>query len=338
MFSEAFSKLAGGVLLVKKSVHKGMFTNTLFATVSHRGRKAAVMTLSIRVVFFDAANTLFHVNGSVAEIYLHHAAQFGFAQTPQSLTAIKLAFNRAFSLTPSPPVFAATDPLQMKQSERLWWFDVVHNVFYRVGMFERFDEFFDRVFQVFEDAASWRLYPETAATLTQLKDRGIELGIISNFDSRLFSVMRGLDIVQAFDTVTISSLAHAAKPARRIFQLALDKHAVDPHEALHVGDSVRDDVGGARKAGLHACLLDRDGTRGETDSRDSHTRSDPALARSLTPVTARSLGSSLKEQVDVGDCGVWSRLISANAPACFATEAKPAAGYTTPDVPSINRT
>ena len=222
------------------------------------------MTHPIRVVFFDAANTLFHVNGSVAEIYLHHAAQFGFVRTPESLTAIKLAFNRAFVDAP-PPVFAATDPHQMKQSERLWWFDIVHNVFYRVGMFERFDEFFDRVFQVFEDAASWRLYPETAATLTQLNDRGIELGIISNFDSRLFSVMRGLDILQAFDTVTISSLAHAAKPARQIFQLALDKHAVDPHEALHVGDSVREDMEGARKAGLHACLLDRDGTHGATE-------------------------------------------------------------------------
>src|SRR5215217_121376 len=221
------------------------------------------MTLSIRVVFFDAANTLFHVNGSVAEIYLHHAAQFGFPQTPESRTAIKLAFNRAFLDAPA-PIFAATDPLHIKQSERLWWFDVVHNVFYRVGMFKRFDEFFDRVFDVFEDPASWRLYPETVATLTQLKAWGIELGIISNFDSRLFSVMRGLNILEAFNTVTISSLARAAKPAPQIFQLALDKHAVDSHEALHVGDSMRDDVEGARKAGLHAVLLDRDGTHGET--------------------------------------------------------------------------
>jgi putative hydrolase of the HAD superfamily len=71
--------------------------------------------------------------------------------------------------------------------------------------------------------------------------------------------MRGLGIAEAFDTVTISSLAHAAKPAPKIFQLALEKHAVDPEEALHVGDSVRDDVEGATKAGLHAVLLDRQG-------------------------------------------------------------------------------
>jgi putative hydrolase of the HAD superfamily len=218
------------------------------------------MSGSIRVVFFDAADTLFHVNGSVADIYLQHAVQFGFPQTPHSLDAIRQAFSRAFRDAP-PPIFAATEPSQIKQSERLWWFDIVHNVFYRVGMVARFDDFFEQVFQVFEDPASWRLFPETAAVLAELKGQGLELGIISNFDSRLFSVMRGLGIAEAFDTVTISSLTRAAKPAPKIFHLALEKHAVDPEEALHVGDSLRDDVEGAKKAGLHAVLLDRTGSR-----------------------------------------------------------------------------
>lgn len=216
------------------------------------------MSSLIRVVFFDAADTLFHVHGSVAEIYLHHAVAFGFPQKPDSLVAIKHAFSRAFREAP-PPVFAATEPARLKHSERLWWFDIVHHVFYRVGMFERFDEFFDHVFRVFEDHRSWRLFPETASTLRRLKERNLELGIISNFDSRLFTVLRGLGIAEAFDTVTISSLAQAAKPAPQIFHLALEKHAVDPEEALHIGDSLREDVEGAKKAGLHTVLLDRDG-------------------------------------------------------------------------------
>ena len=214
--------------------------------------------VSIQVVFFDAADTLFHVKGSVAEIYLQYAVQYGFLHRPDSLSAIKQAFSRAFREAP-PPIFVSAEPAQLKQSERLWWFDIVHNVFYRVGMFERFDDFFDRIFEVFEDAGSWRLFPETLSTLTSLKESGLELGIISNFDSRLFLVMRGLGIADLFDTITISSLAQAAKPSAKIFQLALDQHAVDPEEALHVGDSLRDDVEGAGKAGLHAVLLDRQG-------------------------------------------------------------------------------
>jgi putative hydrolase of the HAD superfamily len=212
----------------------------------------------IHVIFFDAAETLFHINGSVADIYLKHAVQHGFRQTSDSPALIAQAFQRAFR-DASPPVFAATDPIKLKQSERLWWFDIVHNVFYRVGMFERFDEFFEQVFQVFEDPRSWALFPETHAVLTKLREEGFELGVVSNFDSRLFPVMRGLGIEGFFDTVTISSLAQAAKPASKIFQIALEKHSMDPDEAMHVGDSVRDDMEGATKAGLTGVLLDRTG-------------------------------------------------------------------------------
>lgn len=216
------------------------------------------MTTAVQVIFFDAAETLFHINGSVGEIYLAHAAQHGFQQTAESRSAISQAFQRAFRDAP-PPVFAATDPLELKRCERMWWFDLVHNVFYRVGMFERFDEFFEEVFQVFEDPRSWVLYPETVTVLTELRRRGFELGIVSNFDSRVFSVMRGLGIERFFDTVTIASMARAAKPAPKIFEIALEKHAADPAEAVHVGDSLHDDAEGARKAGLTGVLLDRQG-------------------------------------------------------------------------------
>ena len=40
------------------------------------------MARTFQVVFFDAAETLFHIKGSVAEIYLRHAVTHGFKQTP----------------------------------------------------------------------------------------------------------------------------------------------------------------------------------------------------------------------------------------------------------------
>jgi putative hydrolase of the HAD superfamily len=212
----------------------------------------------IQVMFFDAAGTLFHVKGSVAEIYLRHAENYGVKSSPAMLHAVSTAFKRAFQEAP-PPAFAVNKPSDIKRCERLWWFDIVHNVFYRVGMFEGFDEYFDEVFHAFEGTAYWALYPETLSVLKELKDRGMELGIISNFDSRLFTVLRGLGLSDFFDTVTISTLAYAAKPASRIFKLALEKHAVEPDEAIHVGDSVRDDLEGACRAGLHGALVDREG-------------------------------------------------------------------------------
>jgi len=210
----------------------------------------------IKVVFFDAAGTLFHVKGSVADVYLSYAEPYGVRRTPQLLEAVIAAFQRAFRDAP-PPIFSVIEPTEIKRCERLWWFDIVHNVFYRVGMFEGFDDYFDKVFQAFDGPNQWVLYQETLGVLKALKEQGFELGIISNFDTRLFNVLRGLGLADLFDTVTISSLARAAKPAPQIFRVALGKHAVDPDEALHVGDSMRDDFQGASQAGLSAVLVDR---------------------------------------------------------------------------------
>jgi len=208
-----------------------------------------------RVIFFDAADTLFHVKGSVGEVYLTFARKYGVTVGHET---IQQAFAKAFADAP-PPVFAVSDPQEIKSCERLWWFDVVHNVFYRIGMFERFDDYFDEVFAYFSRPEAWELYPDTLSTLTALEAHSLELGIVSNFDSRLYEILIGLGIDRFFESVTISSFAGAAKPSPRIFQRALQKHGVPAKEALHVGNSLGDDAEAAVAAGLGGVLLDRAG-------------------------------------------------------------------------------
>ena len=143
--------------------------------------------------------------------------------------------------------------------------------------------FFEEVFDVFARPDTWMLYPETLKVLEDLKTQQYELGIISNFDSRLFVVLRGLGIAEYFQTVTISSLAHAAKPSGRIFTQALEKHAVEPEDAVHVGDSLDEDVKGAQQAGLtgNSCGT---GVR----QRDARRADDPYLGGTfIAPVTCR---------------------------------------------------
>ena len=212
---------------------------------------------SIKVVYFDAAGTLFHIKGSVADVYLHYAEQYGVQPSPRLKQAVNAAFSQAVRDAP-PPVFAVNKIEELKQCERLWWFDIVHAVFYRAGMFEGFDEYFEEVFEAFSGGKHWALYPETLSVLGELKSKGYELGIISNFDTRLFSILSELSLRECFDSITISSLTRAAKPARQIFEYALSQHVIDPEEALHVGDSVREDWEGASQANLKALLIDRD--------------------------------------------------------------------------------
>ena len=208
----------------------------------------------MRVVFFDAAGTLFHVKGSVGQIYLDHAKKYG---VNVSQDALEQGFQRAFADAP-PMAFSVADPKKIKACERLWWFDVVHNVFYRTGMFEGFDQYFDEVFAYFSRSEAWTLYPETLTTLEALEQSGLELGVVSNFDSRLYEILLGLGVDRFFDSVTISSVAGAAKPSPQIFQRALTKHEAAASEALHVGDSLREDAQGAAAAGLNALLLQRE--------------------------------------------------------------------------------
>jgi len=220
--------------------------------------------IPVKVVFFDAVGTLFDVKRSVGEVYVHYATKYGVEGSPDMVASINLAFRDVFQKMP-PPIFSVQSPEKLKQCERLWWFDVVHAVFYRVGMFEGFDEYFEEVFKGFELAQHWVLFPESIEVLTQLKKTGFELGVISNFDTRFFSILRALDLSQFFDTLTISSLAGAAKPSPKIFQYALDQHCLLPQEAVHVGDHEREDFYGAQDAGLYAFHLDRTKKKEQVD-------------------------------------------------------------------------
>lgn len=213
----------------------------------------------IKVVFFDAAGTLFHVKGSVGEVYLRHAGRYGVPQSVEMIEKVDQAFREAFLQAP-PSVFAETRPEKLKQCERLWWFDIVHAVFYRVGMFDGFDDYFEEVHTAFGTADAWEVYAEVPEVLGTLKARGYELGVISNFDTQFFSVFRALGLDSYFDSVTVSCTAGAVKPSPKIFQHALAQHVVDPGEALHIGDRQREDFEGATGAGLSSVLLDRDGT------------------------------------------------------------------------------
>jgi putative hydrolase of the HAD superfamily len=210
----------------------------------------------IKAIFFDAAGTLFTVNGSVGEIYARLACEYG---KDVAIKDLESGFHRCFAAAP-PMAFPGTPPAQHSQLEKQWWRDLVQNVFDPLGPFPQFTNYFDALFAYFARAEAWRLYSETVEVLTVLKARGLHLGVISNFDSRLFDLLTGLGIADFFDPVVISTQVGAAKPAAAIFLQALAHHELRPEEALHIGDSYNADVVGAQAAGLKPVLIDRRGT------------------------------------------------------------------------------
>jgi len=123
--------------------------------------------------------------------------------------------------------------------------------------FRDFDAFFRELYDLFARAECWRLFDDTIPVLDLLKAKGLRLGIISNWDHRLFSIVDQLGLSSYFERVTASSAVGAAKPARRIFEAALEGMRIQPADGMHVGDSLEDDYHGASRAGMKAVLLNR---------------------------------------------------------------------------------
>jgi len=100
-------------------------------------------------------------------------------------------------------------------------------------------------------------YPDAAPTLGELRDRGLRLVAASNWDCSLPQVLDRAGLVSLLDGVVASAVAGARKPDHALFTAALTLAGCSAEEALHVGDSVENDVDGARAAGIRAVLLDR---------------------------------------------------------------------------------
>jgi len=103
------------------------------------------------------------------------------------------------------------------------------------------------------------LFPETREVLSALHRHNLKLGVISNFDSRLYSVLADLRIRTFFNAVTICSEVGFAKPQPEIFETAIRTLGVLPGRTVFAGDSLVDDFQAGRNAGLEAILVDRTG-------------------------------------------------------------------------------
>lgn len=88
----------------------------------------------------------------------------------------------------------------------------------------------------------------------------LKVVVVSNWDSSLGEALERAGLAQLVDHVVTSADAGAAKPHPAVFRAALEAAGTQPERAVHVGDSVENDVEGARALGIRAVLLDRDGS------------------------------------------------------------------------------
>jgi putative hydrolase of the HAD superfamily len=212
------------------------------------------MAEQLQAIFFDVAGTLIAPRERIGQSYARLAQDYGLAADDKAVGA---AFRRAFNAAPGLAFGPGHDARELRHLEREWWRRVVADTFAEFAPLRDFEGYFTALFDFLADPANWKTDPEAAPLLARLKERGHTLGVISNFDFRVYRILNGLGLGVYFDSITISSEAGWAKPAPEIFNAALGRHAVAPAAAIHVGDSEQMDLAGAQAAGIAAILLDR---------------------------------------------------------------------------------
>ena len=161
----------------------------------------------LKAIFFDAAGTLFETREPVGLSYARIAQRYGVEATAAQVNA---AFRRAFRAAGGLAFGCGHSRAELRALEREWWRRLVAETFAGVGTFSDFDGYFSELFAYFADPAHWRASSDAASTLASLKQQGLSVGIISNFDYRLYAILDGLGLTRYFDSKEICERAARA--------------------------------------------------------------------------------------------------------------------------------
>jgi putative hydrolase of the HAD superfamily len=107
------------------------------------------------------------------------------------------------------------------------------------------------------DSLAFVAFPDAHGALARWRAAGARLVVASNWDISLHGVLAQLGLLDGLDAVVTSAEVGCSKPAGELFAAALARAGVDASAAVHIGDSLAEDVEGARAAGIEAVWLRR---------------------------------------------------------------------------------
>jgi putative hydrolase of the HAD superfamily len=117
----------------------------------------------------------------------------------------------------------------------------------------------DALTETLLSALRFEAYPDARPALLGARQAGASVIVVSNWDVSLSDVLERIGLAPLIDAVVTSAAVGAAKPEPAIFAHALALGGVAAADAVHVGDSLEEDVRGATACGIRAVLLRRGG-------------------------------------------------------------------------------
>jgi len=213
----------------------------------------------MKAVLLDAGLTLLRARPSLGAVYTLVARRHGRDASPESFERAAAA---AFHAIAEEHRHAGLEGLRTSESlERESWRRHARKVMEGLPDLDGmdFDAWFEDLYDAFGGSAVWVPFDDAVPALEALRERGLALAVVSNWDCRLHRILGDNGLTPYFDAVVVSSEVGWRKPHPAIFERAFAALSVRPSEALHVGDSKGDDIDGAAAAGVRAVLIDREG-------------------------------------------------------------------------------
>jgi putative hydrolase of the HAD superfamily len=206
-------------------------------------------------VFFDVGNTLLYAHPSVSHVCEEILRAAGHDRDLAAIESLMPLVDEYYE-----DRFRADDTFwTSEEATSDVWVGMYSLLCRRLGIEGEAEALAMAVYSEFGKPERWKVYDDVEPAMRRLRDEGIAVGIISNWDSRLDGLLRGLGLGPLLDTIVCSADVGLHKPDPRIFALACDRLGVEPADCAHVGDHFYSDILGARASGLHAVMIDRFG-------------------------------------------------------------------------------
>ena len=200
-----------------------------------------------KAMFFDAVGTVLHPVRGAPAVYADAAFRYGLPGDPG---AVLWRFRAAYLRQEAIDERAGWVTNEAREVER--WRAIVRETLPGAP-----EDCFDFLYRHFAKPEAWEVPADSPAVFDHLAGRGFVLGLASNYDSRLRSVLAGrpeLDRLRSH--VVISSEVGVRKPGAGFFARLADLTGCRSEEVVLVGDDLGNDYLGATTAGLRAVLLD----------------------------------------------------------------------------------
>lgn len=214
----------------------------------------------VRAVFFDAVGTLLFPDPGAVHVYTEAARRRGLEVSAED---VRVRFVAAFRAEEA--VDAAGGWATGEQREEARWRRIVAETLPSVP---DPDELFAELFGHFARPDGWRVDPDAAAVFVELARRGVVVGMGSNYDARLLSVLTGHRAMDPLaGRVVVSAAVGWRKPAGPFFAEVVVAAGCPAADILFVGDDLDNDYQGATAAGMQAVLLDPAGRHPDVPHR-----------------------------------------------------------------------